>query len=293
MKSSNQVSPSSYEMGILVGRKPIIEFLHEGMTFIEGRNGSEYKIRIRNNTYRRACFVVSVDGLSVLDGKNAADGSPGYVLGSHETLDITCYKVDDATGAKFVFGTKDQSYSAEIGKGTDNTGVIAVKVFAEKQRQYIPPVTIATSVFPTRRSKSSKIIGSSGVHHANNGPVASSAGGMGGWGLASYNSRGAVERFGSTSEHELRAMPRSFQEDEARLLPCEAGLGTVFGTSTEWKTTQVTFEREPTSAAQMVIYYDNKKGLERRGVKMEQKVVPLPNPFPGDVGCETPHGWRK
>lgn len=281
-----------YEMSILVGHKPISEYFHDGMTFVEGRNGSEYKIRIRNNTYRRACFVVSVDGLSVLDGKDAGDNSPGYILEARGVLDIACYKVDDATGAKFVFGTKEHSYSAEIGKGTDNTGVIAVKVFQEKYRPYVPPITIAASCtgMPTRRTKSSsqKIIGSSGPSFSKS-PTRS-----GGWGFgeASYNAAGSMSTnvAGSLSSQGMASDRDVWRETQA---DADEGLGTVFGESVGWKTTQVAFEREAVAAAQMVIYYDTKKGLERRGVKLEHKTPPLPNPFPADQGCSPPPGWRK
>src|SRR5258708_941712 len=120
MKSSNQ----EFELYVLVGGKPIKEYFHESSTFVEGRAGSEYTVRVRNGMSSRACFVLSIDGLSVLDGQEASDKSSGYVLNAGETLDVLCYKVDDGTGAKFMFGTKDESYSAQIGKGTDNVGVI-------------------------------------------------------------------------------------------------------------------------------------------------------------------------
>ena len=56
---------SLYEMTLLVDGKPIHEYHHEGRVFVEGRSGSEYKIRIKNNSSTRACFVVSVDGLTL------------------------------------------------------------------------------------------------------------------------------------------------------------------------------------------------------------------------------------
>lgn len=275
-------------MSILVDNKPITEYSHEGMTFVWARNGTEYKIRVRNNSYRRACFVLSVDGLSVIDGKDAGDASPGYVLNPHQTLDIACYKVDDGTGAKFVFGTKEHSYSAEIGKGTDNTGVIAVKVFHEKYQPpqpYFRPVAVAACAgMPPKPTKSSSM--RHGLHQR-------SIGGSG-WGEASFSTQtaGGWENIPhnsteSMSDERARGITRSAPEPEE-------GLGTVFGESMEWKTHTVDFEREITASAQMVIYYDTKKGLERRGVKLEHKAPPLPNPFPGDnAGCVTPPGWKR
>jgi hypothetical protein len=307
LKSLNQ----DYELTVLVDNKPITEYFHDGKVFIEGRHGSDYKIRIRNNTYRRAVFIVSVDGLSVLNGKDCSDDSPGYVLGSHETLDIACYKVDDATGAKFIFGTKEKSYSAEIGKGTDNVGVIAVKVFAEKpaysyyHHHCFPPpqygagysvlrsAGAAGSLSAKSSSARSKIIGSAGS------PVPS-----GGWGninlgevaqnTITSNSTGPMESFsaqtmcdtsGVVAGHTGMPIPEAAQD--------EAGLGTVFGDAMAWKTQTVSFDRERYPACQLTVFYDTRKNLERRGIKFEQKVPPLPNPFPGNNGCTTPPGWRK
>jgi hypothetical protein len=266
----------NYEMSILVGHKPIPEYTHEGMTFVEGRDGSEYKIRIRNNSYQRACFVVSVDGLSVLDGKDAGDNSPGYIVDGHGSLDIACYKVDDKTGAKFIFGTKDHSYAADIGKGTDNTGVIAVKVFSEKYHPRYGIVAACAGMPPRRATKSSnKVYGSSGGEYLRS---------TRGWGLP-QNSAGVGDLRNQTLSADVRGLVPGADD--------EAGLGTVFGDAMKWETTQVSFERNPIVAAQMVIYYDSKKGLERRGVKLEHKVPPLPNPFPADQGCAPPPGWRK
>lgn len=272
-----------YELSILVGSKPITEYPHEGMTFVEGRNGSEYKIRIRNNTYRRACFIVSVDGLSVLDGKDAGDNSPGYIIESHKTLDIACYKVDDQTGAKFVFGDKENSYAAEIDKGTGNTGVIAVKIFQE----HVTPTIYHHTCFPPKPTKSSryggKIIGSSASVRS---MTRSAGAATKGWGLdqQGWNSAGTY----STNTGDLVGNANMAAE------PQEQQLGTVFGEAMQWQTETVTFNREAYTAAQMVIYYDSRKNLESRGIRMTKKAKPLPNPFPGnEEGCPTPPGWRK
>jgi hypothetical protein len=277
---------NQFEMSILVDGKPIGEYEHQGSTFVEGRAGSEYSIRVRNNSYSKACFIVSVDGLSVLNGEEAADNSPGYVLEGHGVLDIACYKVDEATGAKFIFSAKEKSYSEQTGHGTSNVGDIALKVFTERYK-------------PTYR------------HHYDGGCVqplggvkrmmASSAIRSKGWGLddISYNAGGHESLSIGADIGNLAcgiapvstntaATPDMAQEIE------DTKLGTEFGESMKWETRTVTFDRNSSPAATLALYYDTRKNLERRGIKFEQKLPPLPNPFPGNGdGCPTPAGWRK
>ena len=68
-------------------------------------------------------------------------------------------------------------------------------------------------------------------------------------------------------------------------------LGTGFGESMQFKTNTVTFEREALLET-IVIYYDSRKNLEKKGIivtkpKEEKKA---PNPFP-KMGCKPPKNW--
>jgi hypothetical protein len=265
---------NSFEMKILVGGKPIEEYYHDGQYYIEGRNGSEYSIRLTNRSGRRACFVVSVDGLSVINGEEASENSTGYVVNTGQTLDLSCYKVDDTTGARFEFGSKEKSYSAEIGHGTTNVGVIAAMVFLEKHRPFVMHQYCWPKSPVTRYTKSSKPVPySSGISTS----FSAQSMGIGNLPQNASDIRSATRVYASGSEDP------SFEDQQ---------LGTSFGQSMEWKTTNVSFEREAASSAVMMFYYDSRKNLERRGIEFKKKVPPLPNPFPAS-GCPTPQGWRK
>ena len=298
-------------MYVLVGKKPIKEYFHEQSNFVEGREGSEYTVRLRNGTSTRALYVLSVDGLSVLDGQECSDNSPGYVIGAGETLDVLCYKVDDGTGAKFVFGTKDESYSAEIGKGTDNVGVIAARVFREKQRSAY--VIDPGWSYPEWRVQPRKYKGIPTPHEWTMGKHRFGTAGM----MSSNTIRAASSRSYSddadigqlrqtagiapsytscsTGSTEVKTgggiiEPQSLVADDME----ETKLGTVFGESVKWNTHSVQFERASTLPdASLVVYYDTKKNLERRGIKFRKEIAALPDPFPGNQGCPTPKHWRK
>lgn len=264
-----------FEMSILVDNKPIEEYHHEGQVFVEGRKGSEYTIRLVNRSGRRTCFVVSIDGLSVLDGQEAGNKSPGYVLDGYQTLDLSCYKVDDKTGAQFEFGSKGDSYSAEIGKGTKNVGVIAALVFKEKTPGYHHH-----------------------YYHLDNFPMPRYR-----YGAGSFSSS-----VGSNSAEGVKALRRSMAASDAVLRSSTRGiapsgspeefeqqaLGTSFGRSMEWKTRTVEFERQSEHPdASMVLYYDSRKNLEKRGITFRKAMPDLPNPFPANTGCPVPTGWKK
>ncbi len=272
MKSPSQ----NFEMTVLVGDRPITEYQHDGGTFVEGRHTSEYKIRVRNNTYARACFIVSVDGLSVLDGKDSGNNSPGYILDGQQTLDIACYKVDSATGAKFVFGSKDKSYSAEIGKGTDNVGVIAMRVFKERPK---PPQKHIAFPLPFPRPWIDP-------HWPSMQNVR--------WGVLRSASSGG----GTSSSLSNAAVTAAYHADTGPSTHIDAAedtqLGTQFGEAMAWATQTVIFNRETHPDSTLIIYYDTRKNLERRGVKFDRVAPALPNPFPAnEQGCVPPANWRK
>jgi hypothetical protein len=273
---------SLYEICLLVDNKPIEEYQHNGRTFVEGRNGSEYKIRIKNNDSARICFVVSVDGLSIIDGKECASTSPGYLLNPLQTLDIACYKVDDKTGAKFVFGSKEKSYSAEIGKGTDNVGVIGGMVY----RDQFKPILV---------QKMPRTFDGTAVQH--NWNTFQSSVGPGWWGGSATAIGGAAPTSTTGWSTNLGAQAlytnTSVGDAVTQGMPAEEQLGTMFGDAMQWQTQTVAFDREFSPRATFEIFYDSRKNLERRGIKFEHKLPPLPNAFPGNPGCAPPSGWKR
>lgn len=116
--------------------RPLRTFNHEGKTFIESREGTEYSLRVKNKTNRRVMAVVTVDGINVVSGKTASDkpNETGYVFGPHEEHLIKGYRVNENDVASFKFVKREQSYATERGNGAGN-GVIAVRVWGEKNEE--------------------------------------------------------------------------------------------------------------------------------------------------------------
>ena len=136
-----------YEAHVLVNGRPVTEVTHNGDTYIEGRKGSKFTLRVRNNSWKRILVVPSVDGRNVLDGEPCGIESRGYVIGARETLDIPGWtlpnqdpgKEDSDSVGRFIFraqgapdGSRRQTYAEAMGD-PDNQGVIGFMVFKEKE----------------------------------------------------------------------------------------------------------------------------------------------------------------
>jgi len=111
----------------------------DGDTYIEGREGSEFIIRISNNTHRRVLAIPSVDGLSTLDGTEASAKSRGFILEPFTKVDVAGWIRTSEKAAAFYFAGmkdgKDDAYVARMGKDVRHKGVIGV-VFLSEDRPH-------------------------------------------------------------------------------------------------------------------------------------------------------------
>lgn len=124
---------NNVDMRVLVNGRPVREYPHRGMTFIESRHGSNYSIKIKNDNGNRVMAVVSVDGLDVITGKPAEKTNKGYIVDAYSSTEIKGYRLSDTDSAAFVFVSKDKSYVANAAQGDKrNSGVIGIRVFEEK-----------------------------------------------------------------------------------------------------------------------------------------------------------------
>jgi hypothetical protein len=103
-----------------------------GKTFAVGRPGSRYAIVVRNMTPARFEAVISVDGLDVIDGRDAGFGKRGYLLNPHASLTIEGFRRSEDAVAAFRFGSVRGSYAAKTTGETRNVGVIGVALFNER-----------------------------------------------------------------------------------------------------------------------------------------------------------------
>jgi hypothetical protein len=109
-------------------------FTHEGRTYVLGRRGDRYLVRVRNGSPRRAEVVVSVDGRDVLDGEPSAMAKRGYLVDAWSEVTIDGFRLSHAAVAAFRFSSVSRSYAARMGDARD-VGVVGVAVFPER----LPP----------------------------------------------------------------------------------------------------------------------------------------------------------
>lgn len=259
------------ELTVLVKDRPIQEYNHEGNTFVEGRSGSKFELCLRNLNSTKVEVVVSVDGRSITDGKQAGTQSTGYLLDPFQKIVIPGWKLSGSQAAEFVFSGKNESYSTVMSGGdSTNNGVIGVMVYGEKPavQRYVPP---------------SPIFDRFGWHENM-------------WQARGISPAGAVDCMYSANpmlESVCAAAPDTRGATKGSVTRGVAqNLGTGFGQATDFVTRQVSFERG-TCITTMALYYDNARGLKARGIEVIRKkeVSPLPNPFPAS-GCTPPPGWR-
>jgi hypothetical protein len=273
---------NSFELQVRVHGKPVREYHHEGRVFIEGRKSSDFVLRINNKSFRRILAVPTVDGLSVMDGKEASYDSGGYVIDPFGYINIPGWRLDDDQVAKFFFAKQQAAYAAKMDKPT-NIGVIACAIFTEKEK---PP----TLTYFYNQSGIGGIGGGATFDSAPFTYTSHSAAPIGSRGVVNVNCCHTVEQ--------PTAQDWQMQQGEANEI-CDdhleaQNLGTGFGKRQGHRVTTVTFERaSETPEAVLELNYDDREGLQRRGVNLSKKgVVGVPNPFPAQRGCMPPRGWN-
>jgi len=264
------MNKSQYSLEVLVNDRPVKEYENEDKIFIEGRKGSEYSLRVRNNNYNRILAVITVDGINVISGKpSAEDDRAGYIVNGYSSIKVQGFRKDLETVGAFKFCEKGNAYSEEIGlKG--NTGVIGVRIFDEVQRfKYIP-------------------ICNDGWNDFNRNSY--------------WTSNNCSDTLGCdwTSSTTYSSNVKTSSTIRSKSLEPEAKSNTLdfFDTGTTWgkakndKVTTVTFESKENPTEVIEIYYASKKGLKRLGVDIspkKQEVV-----FPKSYGnfATPPKGWN-
>jgi hypothetical protein len=309
---------NQYEIRVLVKGRPIAEYYHNGQTFIEGRDGSNFEIQFRNLTNQRVEALVAVDGRSVVDGDEASPESRGFVVAAHETIVIPGWKLDAEQAAAFLFAGKQQSYSAAMSGGkSHNTGVLGVMVFKEKVAR-----TAFTGGGIMRSRFASPGVSPQITDYSYYGdpirPTYGAAGHLGGVGMSRSASSSRTKGIPTTLENTFAGAKLSadtaytsstmdwMDMEQTRSMASvqpqnavEQTLGTGFGQAQDFKTQEIEFNRGDL-ASQMVLYYDDARGLRARGIELSRKKAvrvqtTQPDAFPGfkkQTGCKPPPGWQ-
>jgi hypothetical protein len=125
-------------MEVLVDGRPLRAIPYRGQIYLPVTQlGTEYQIRIWNHGPRRIAAIVSVDGLSVINGRPAAENGPGYLVGPRSSIVIHGWRRDLQTVAAFSFQEREKSYARRRGY-PENVGVIGLIAIEEQVRHPRP-----------------------------------------------------------------------------------------------------------------------------------------------------------
>jgi hypothetical protein len=143
-----------FVVSVILNGKPVREFNESGLRTCRIPFNSEYRLRIKSKTWKRALVSITIDGTDVLTGGKQ------IVLSPYQSVELERF-VDDLTeGRKFKFISVEQG--AATGEVQDPTsaenGLIRVQVYPEVEVQAtIAPqgVTVTSSYRPGGRGMGS------------------------------------------------------------------------------------------------------------------------------------------
>jgi hypothetical protein len=134
------------------GGQPLPVYTRHGRSWVPGRPGARYALRLRNHGDGRVLVVLSVDGVNVITGQTADWGQTGYVIEPGRSHDITGWRKSDTEVAAFEFAPLAQSYAARTGR-PDHVGVIGMAVFRERPLPPPPPPVAMAPAAPVAAAK--------------------------------------------------------------------------------------------------------------------------------------------
>jgi hypothetical protein len=288
----------STQVEILVNGKPVKQYRHNGNTYVEARDNTEYTVKVKNDSYKRRLVVITVDGINVISGKPQDESiGSGYVINSRSSLDIKGFRKDNDTVGAFKFCKKSKAYCNEAGL-PGNNGVIGVRVYDEKNRIFEilnealkksnPPYILpSTPVWPNKPP-----------HYP--GPMYKGTGDA-----SEYPYTTTTEPFPGTMQcssvdnctFDLPNKPLKGSVTYSSSSPLRSvksapdfSMGSTWGTKINDSVRNVEMEVEETFE-EFVIYYDTKSNLEDLGIVFKQeKEVVFPKAFGGFA--KPPSGWK-
>ena len=298
-----------FELSVAVpsrhGTSKIPEYGHKGLTFVEGRPGQPYTLKLRNDSAQRVLAVVSVDGLNVVDGQPCTPQGRGYIIPAYSTVDIDGWRTSLSEVHRFKFEGKEQSYSKSATGETQNCGIISAKFFSEKpspitpykevhhhHHEYPMPYPVyprPTPIWPTWREvwyTCQSSTGQTGAVGAS-GPVGTT-GSLSDITLkcASNMASGEYTLSNSAAQYCASTSPGVSVNMAASEVP-EFKLGTGWGEAKADSVSETAFEREK-ELCTLAIYYADAPALERVGIRLAKDVAvtspsspELPQGFPG------------
>ncbi len=222
-----------------------------GASWVAGRPGDRYAVRLTNRTGARVLVVLSVDGVNAISGETASTGQTGYVLAPWQTTEITGWRKSWQEAAAFYFTSLPDSYAARTDR-PDNVGVIGAAVFRERV-VYQPPRVLPAP--PVARNGYGSDDRSQRAERRDSEPQPSA------------DASGSATRQGPAA---ASPAPRDRAPMESKKAE---KLGTGHGEREYSPTTQTAFERASSNPAEVVqVRYDSWANLSAAGI------VPTPRP---------------
>lgn len=264
------------------------EYYHDGRNYIEGKKGGKFSLRMKNNSSERALFIPTVDGLSIMNGKEASYKSRGYIVDAYDSTTITGWRTSDDKVAEFFFAAPGESYATKV-KKDGNIGVIGCAVFKEKEKEKIRIVErivkekeyIPYPAYPPYPYQPHWWFGTSAGGSIT---YTSSQAGLG----ASATCLSASNTGGAQSVNCMYSA-QSNGASGSNVKEVNAGLGTGFGQEVYSPVTTVSFDKEDHPAAVFTLYYNTRDNLAAMGVEFKKAVYVAPSAFPNEDGyCARP-----
>jgi hypothetical protein len=262
---------AGYEVQVLVDGVAAPTFSHRGDSYVLGRLGERYTIRVLNRTGRRVEAVVSVDGRDVIDGRPADfQHKRGYLIDPWGQVEIDGWRLSLRQVAAFRFARVADSYAARTGSAR-HVGVIGVALFPERIHRPRPLHLPHPAPPPGRHADATE--------EAAAPPAPARA---------------------EAAEAPAASGARGRQAPSQR-----PGLGTEFGEAVASDVRHVAFVRAnaTTPAVLLGVRYDDRRGLIAQGIDVDAHLGyagdpwlrRTADPFPVSHGryAAPPPGWRR
>jgi hypothetical protein len=257
---SRPLRPESagFEVEVLVNGTPAQSFWHQDETFVLGRLGDRYTIRVNNHTGRRVEAVVSVDGRDVIDGRPGDFArKSGYLVPAWGQVEIDGWRLSQQQAAAFRFSSVAESYAARLGNAR-NVGVIGVAIFPE--RLYRPPPRPIHPSVPYRNDYEHRLEGHASKSAGEDAPRAAPAP------RGNAPAQAQAESADMAAAESPRAAGEAYAPRRSR-----PGLGTEFGEAVSSQIREVEFVRAHPSepSAVLGLHYNDRAGLLAMGIDVD------------------------
>lgn len=135
-----EVGLTDEEHSLFSGYLPGVE--RNGGYFVSGERGDRYAIFLKNRSRERVEVVLSVDGVDVMNGREASFSNRGYVIEPGASFKVEGFRDSQSSVAAFRFAAAGDSYVTQKTGSSRNIGVIGVAVFQEQNAyRYAPWAT--------------------------------------------------------------------------------------------------------------------------------------------------------